>query len=143
MSTRNLHGGKARPVRKANNLTTIYDCAENVGGGSTSHTPMGPHSFSLVMKFRGLCHVKFRGDAVTVCFGRRSQLQRMISCREFPDNDVTPLVFAVDGGACLGCSYYPNWYSVHNREVPFGEPFTHTSTVTRLKHSGHYTYHLV
>jgi hypothetical protein len=40
MSTRNLPGGKGRPVLKADNLTT--DCLENVGA-STSHNRMGLH----------------------------------------------------------------------------------------------------
>jgi hypothetical protein len=39
-STRNLPGGKGRPARGADNLTT--DCLENVGA-STSHNPMGLH----------------------------------------------------------------------------------------------------
>jgi hypothetical protein len=44
MSTRYVSGDKGRPARKADNLTDICDCAENVGT-STSHNPMG---------FRGL-----------------------------------------------------------------------------------------
>jgi hypothetical protein len=44
MSTKNLPGGKGRPVRKANNLTAICEpnCLEDVRA-STSHTPMGLH----------------------------------------------------------------------------------------------------
>jgi hypothetical protein len=40
MSTSNLPEDKGWPVRKADNLTAIYDCLENVGA-STSHNPMG------------------------------------------------------------------------------------------------------
>jgi hypothetical protein len=43
MSTRNLPGGKRRSVRKAENLTAIYEyCLENVGA-STYQNPMGLH----------------------------------------------------------------------------------------------------
>jgi hypothetical protein len=40
MSTRNLPGSKGRPARKADNLTAICECSEDVGT-STSH-PHGP-----------------------------------------------------------------------------------------------------
>jgi hypothetical protein len=42
MSIKNLPGCKWLPVRKADNLTAIYedDCLENVAA-STSHNPMG------------------------------------------------------------------------------------------------------
>jgi hypothetical protein len=40
VSTRNLPGGKGRPVGKADNLTAI--CEPTVGV-STSHNPMGLH----------------------------------------------------------------------------------------------------
>jgi hypothetical protein len=43
MSTRNLPGGKERPVCKADNLRHLWaDCLENVGA-STSHNPMDLH----------------------------------------------------------------------------------------------------
>jgi hypothetical protein len=44
MSTRNIPGGEGRPVRKADNLTTICELIiyKNVGA-STSHSPMGLH----------------------------------------------------------------------------------------------------
>jgi hypothetical protein len=38
INTRNLPGSKGRPVRKADNLATIY---EPIVGTSTSHNPMG------------------------------------------------------------------------------------------------------
>jgi hypothetical protein len=41
MSTRNLHGDKGQPARKADNLTAICEL-ENVEA-STSHNPMGLH----------------------------------------------------------------------------------------------------
>jgi hypothetical protein len=49
MSTRNLPGGKGRPVSKADNLTTISEpiFLENVGG-STSHNPIGLHGLIQV-----------------------------------------------------------------------------------------------
>jgi hypothetical protein len=44
MSTKNLPGGKGRPVHKADSLTAMWaDCLENVGT-STSYNPMGLHS---------------------------------------------------------------------------------------------------
>jgi hypothetical protein len=44
MSTRNLPGGKGRPVHKADKLTVVYaNCLKNVGA-SVSHNPMGLHS---------------------------------------------------------------------------------------------------
>jgi hypothetical protein len=45
MSTRNIPGGEARPVRKTDNLTAICEpiVYKNVGA-STSHSPMGLHS---------------------------------------------------------------------------------------------------
>jgi hypothetical protein len=44
MSTRDLPGGKGRPVSKTDNLTAICepDCLENVEA-STSHNRMGLH----------------------------------------------------------------------------------------------------
>jgi hypothetical protein len=42
MSTRNFPGGKGRPALKADNLTALCECLENVGA-STSHSPMGLH----------------------------------------------------------------------------------------------------
>jgi hypothetical protein len=43
MSTRNLPGGKERPVRKANNLNAIYELTIGNVGASMSHKPMGLH----------------------------------------------------------------------------------------------------
>jgi hypothetical protein len=42
MSTRNLHGGKRRSVRKAGNLTALSRCQENLGA-SMSDNPVGLH----------------------------------------------------------------------------------------------------
>jgi hypothetical protein len=44
MSTRNLPGGTERQVRKADNLTAIYESnVQKMRGASTSHNPMGLH----------------------------------------------------------------------------------------------------
>jgi hypothetical protein len=43
MNTMNLPGGKGQPVHKADNLTAITYCPENVEA-LTSHNPMGLHS---------------------------------------------------------------------------------------------------
>jgi hypothetical protein len=54
VSARNLSGGKARPERKADNLTAICEyCPGNVGT-SASHSPVDPHDLywdSLYMYF--------------------------------------------------------------------------------------------
>jgi hypothetical protein len=51
MSTRNLSGGKGRPVRKADNLIAICEpiFLKNVGD-STSHNPMGHHGTILQVR---------------------------------------------------------------------------------------------
>jgi hypothetical protein len=43
MSTRNLSGGKGRPVHKAENLTAICEPIVYNVGASTSHNHMGLH----------------------------------------------------------------------------------------------------
>jgi hypothetical protein len=48
MGTRNIPGGRARPVRKDDLIAISYDCLGNVGS-TTSHNSIFLHGFLLLM----------------------------------------------------------------------------------------------